>query len=83
MEVNLVLLVVNYILSISVLTLACINMTNDAIWLPNSKNIKYNPFIDCKIPVQDYVEILTSSRNLRVFRRKLKKYINTQRMDAK
>ena len=69
------ILVVSNILSISALTLACINMINDVIWLPNSENIKYDPFIDCEIPEQDFVEILSSSRNAKDFNRKLKKYI--------
>lgn len=83
MEVNLVLLVVSYILSISALTLACINMTNDAIWLTYSENIIYKPLIEHEIPEQDFVEMILSSRNAREFNRKLKKYINTERMDAK
>lgn len=77
MGVNLVLLVVSYILSISALILACINLY---------KTIKISSWDDIEeeirrranyfeIPVQDYVEILTSSRNTWEFRRKLKKYI--------
>lgn len=77
------ILVVSYILSNIALLMACINMIDDVIWLPNSKNITYNPFIDHEIPEQDYVEMLLSSRNAKDFNRKLKKYINTQRMDAK
>ena len=71
MEVNLVLLVVSNILSISALTLACI------IWLPNSINMTNDDIClpNYEIPTQDYIEILKSSRNWRVVRRKLKKYI--------
>lgn len=68
------ILVVSYILSNIALLLACINIIGGVIWLPNSKNITHNP-IDNEIPVQDYVEILTSSRNAKDFERKLKKYI--------
>ena len=88
MEVNLVVLVgfiMSIIALIIVLTFACIDIyrTIRIRRFTNNKDITHIISNNYEISEQDYVEMLLSSRNELEFNRKLKKYINTQRMDVK